>query len=184
MNKKTKKQKFKIAGLIALIASSLAIGGVAYNKSTDTSDKKTEEQIDFLRFQVNEIDSAELSAITEDDDLNNELSILENVEKLKELTGSSYWSLSGDNGSILEALFQIKTSVSKASGMDNTLSETESELISAIENLKEVSSTLREYSSSLENDTERINEIQERLFLLEKLKLSKDNQDFFDNMNS
>ncbi len=132
--------------------------------------QKTEDQIEFLKFQVDEIEKAELNSLTEDEELNNELSVLENVEKLKELTGSSYWSLSGDNGSILDALFQIKASISKASGMDNTLAETESELIGAIEDLKEVSATLRDYSNSLENDTERINEIQERLFLLEKLK--------------
>lgn len=132
--------------------------------------QKTEEQFDFLRFQVNEIEEAALNSVTEDEELNNELSVLENVEKLKELTGSSYWSLSGDDSSIIDALFQIKTSLSKAAAMDNTLEETESELLSAIENLKEVSASLRDYSSSLENDTERINEIQERLFLLEKLK--------------
>ncbi len=132
--------------------------------------QRTEEQIDFLKFQVNEIEEAALNSITEDEDLNNELNVLENVEKLKELTGSSYWSLSGDDGSIIEGLFQIKANLSRASGMDNSLEETESELISAIETLKDVSSSLRDYSSSLENDTERINTIQERLFLLDKLK--------------
>ena len=81
-------------------------------------------------------------------------------------------------------MLQIKTSVTKASGLDNSLTEIESELLSAIETLKEVSSNLRDYSSSLENDTERINEVQERLFLLDKLKISKDNKDFFTNMNS
>lgn len=132
--------------------------------------EKTEEQIDFLKFQVEEIENASLNSINEDEELNNELSVLENVEKLKELTGSSYWSLSGDDSSILDALFQIKSTLSKASSMDNSLEESESELLNAIEILKEVSSTLRDYSSSLENDTERMNEIQERLFLLEKLK--------------
>ena len=132
--------------------------------------QRTEEQIDFLKFQVNEIEEAALNSINEDEDLNNELNVLENVEKLKELTGSSYWSLSGDDGSIIEGLFQIKANLSRASGMDNSLEETESELISAIETLKDVSSSLRDYSSSLENDTERINTIQERLFLLDKLK--------------
>ena len=132
--------------------------------------QKTEDQIEFLKFQVEEIDNSSLSSITEDEELNNELSVLENVEKLKELTGSASWSLSGDDNSILEALFQIKTNLAKASGMDNSLEELENEFITALEGIKEVSSTLRDYSSSLENDTERINEIQERLFLLEKLK--------------
>ena len=132
--------------------------------------EKTEEQIDFLKFQVGEIEDANLNSLNEDEELNNELSVLENAEKLKELSGSAYWSLSGDDSSIMDALFQIKANLSKASGMDNSLESTESELISAIEVLKEVSSSLRDYSSSLENDTERMNEIQERLFLLDKLK--------------
>ncbi len=131
--------------------------------------EKTEEQIDFLKFQVNEIEEANI-VINEDEELNNELSVLENVEKLKDLTGSAYWTLSGDDGSIMDALFQIKMSLSKAVSLDNSLEETESELLGAIETLKDLSSSLRDYSSSLENDTERINTIQERLFLIEKLK--------------
>ena len=132
--------------------------------------QKTEDQIEFLKFQFEEIENASLSSLTEDEDLNNELSVLENVEKLKELTGSSYWSLSGDDSSVLEGLFQIKSTLAKAATMDNSLENIESEFINAVEILKEVSSTLRDYSSSLENDTERINKIQERLFLIEKLK--------------
>ncbi len=131
---------------------------------------KTEDQIEFLKFQVNEIEEAQLSSTTEDEELNNELSVLENVEKLKDLTGASYWSISGDDGSVLEGLLQIKTNLSKASGMDGALEEVEGELIEAIELLKNVSSTLRDYSSALDNDEERINTIQERLFLLDKLK--------------
>lgn len=131
--------------------------------------QKTEEQIDFLKFQVNEIEEASL-VLNEDEELNNELSVLENIEKLKELTGSAYWTLSGDDSSIMEALFQIKNSVSKAVGLDNSLVDSESQLLSAIETLKDFSASLRDYSSSLENDTERINTIQERLFLIDKLK--------------
>ena len=131
---------------------------------------KTEEQIDFLKFQVNEIDEAQIKSAKEDEELNNELSVLENVEKLKDLTGSSFWAISGDDGSILDTLIQIKTNLSKASGMDSSLEDSESHVIEAIEVLKDVSSSLREYSSALEFDEERINSIQERLFMLDKLK--------------
>ena len=134
------------------------------------SANKTEDQIEFLKFQVDEIENAGVNDIDEDEKLNNELAVLENVEKLKDLTGSSYWSISGDDGSIIESLLQIKQNLSKASGMDNSLEEIESELIGAIDSLKGISSYLRDYSSSLENDEERINIIQERLFLLDKLK--------------
>ena len=130
----------------------------------------TADRIEFLKFQVNEITEANINDILEDEKLTNELNVLENVEKLKELTGSSYWSISGDDASILDGLSQIKSNISKASQMDSSLETTESELIEAIERLKTVSYTLREYSSSLDNDEERINSIQERLFLLDKLK--------------
>ncbi len=135
-----------------------------------TASDVTENQIEFLKFQINEIDSAAIKSSSEDDELNQELEILENAEKLKELTGSSYWAINGDDGSIMEALGKIKQNVSKAASLDKNLEETESNLIDAIERLRDAGSELREYSQNLDNDTERLNEIQERLFVLDKLK--------------
>ncbi len=135
-----------------------------------TASDMTENQLEFLKFQIDEIYSANIQNPTEDEDLNNELEVLENAEKLKELTGSAYWAINGDDGSIMEALSKIKQNVSKASSMDKNLEETETDLIDAIERLKDAASALRDYSQNLDNDTERLNEIQERLFLLDKLK--------------
>ena len=135
-----------------------------------TASDVTENQIEFLKFQINEIDSAAIKSSSEDDELNQELEILENAEKLKELTGSSYWAINGDDGSIMEALGKIKQNVSKAASLDKNLEETESNLIDAIERLRDAGSELREYSQNLDNDTERLNKIQERLFVLDKLK--------------
>lgn len=132
--------------------------------------QNTEDQKDFLKFQVDEIENASLNSFTEDEDLNNELSVLENVEKLKDVTGSAYWALSGDDSSIIGGLFQIKANLSKAMNLDSSLEEMESEIINILDNLKTVSSSLRDYSSALEYDEERINIIQERIFLLDKLK--------------
>ena len=138
----------------------------AAKNSADT----TESQIEFLKFQVQEIEAAEIQSETEDEELGAELEVLENAEKLKELTGSSYWAINGDDGSILEALGKIKQNLSKAVDMDKNLEESEQNLVDAIERLRDVGSDLREYSQNLDNDEERLNEIQERLFLLDKLK--------------
>lgn len=138
--------------------------------SAKNSADSTEAQIEFLKFQVSDIENAEIQSETEDDELNNELEVLENAEKLKELTGASYWAINGDDGSILEALGKIKQNVSKAASMDKNLEELEQTLVDAIERLRDTGSELRDYSQNLENDTERLNEIQERLFLLDKLK--------------
>ena len=138
----------------------------AAKNSADT----TESQIEFLKFQVSEIEAAEIQSENEDEDLNSELEVLENAEKLKELTGSSYWAINGDDGSILEALGKIKQNLSKAASMDKNLEEVEQNLVDVIERLRDSGSELREYSQNLDNDEERLNEIQERLFLLDKLK--------------
>lgn len=130
----------------------------------------TENQIEFLKFQINEIDEAQINDENEYDNLKNELNILDNVEKLKELTGSSYWALNGDDGSVANAIGLVKTNVSKAAQMDEKLTSVEGDLISVAEILQEISATLRDYSQNLDNDGERLNSIQERIFLLDKLK--------------
>ena len=48
-----------------------------------TSADMTESQLEFLQFQVNEIDSAQIQGEDEDEKLNAELEVLENAEKLK-----------------------------------------------------------------------------------------------------
>ena len=139
-------------------------------ETAKSSANATESQIDFLKFQINEIEEANIQSVTEEDELNQELEVLENAEKLKELTGSSYWAINGDDGSILDALAKIKVDISKAAGFDSSLEEVNQQFVDAVENLKDLSSTLREYSQNLDNDTERLNEIQERLFIFDKLK--------------
>ena len=130
----------------------------------------TESQIDFLKFQINEIEEAQIQNENEDNELEQELEILNNAEKLKELTGSAYWAINGDDGSIIEALAKIKSDISKASGYDSKLEEINFDFSNVTESLREISSFLRDYSQNLDNDTQRLNDIQERLFLLDKLK--------------
>lgn len=130
----------------------------------------TENQIEFMKFQINEIEEAQINDINEYDTIKNEQSILENIEKLKELTGSAYWALTSDENSVLGALSTIKMNISKAAQMDGNLSSIEGDIISVSELLQEISSSLRNYSQNLDNDTEKLNNNQERIFLLDKLR--------------
>ena len=130
----------------------------------------TESQIDFLKFQINEIEEAQIQSATEDDELAGELEILANAEKLKELTGGAYWAINGDDGSIMEAVAHIKTDISKAADFDSKLEEVNNQFAELSENLREISSFLRDYSQNLDNDTQRLNDIQERIYNLDKLK--------------
>ena len=139
-------------------------------ENAKNSANTTESQIDFLKFQINEIEEADIQGINEDTELEQELEILTNAEKLKELTGGSYWAINGDDGSILEGLSKIKVDISKASSYDPKLEDINSQFLDVIENLKDISSSLRNYSQNLDNDTQRLDEIQERLFIFDKLK--------------
>ncbi len=139
-------------------------------ETAKTSANATESQIDFLKFQINEIEEADIQSETEDEELSNELEVLSNAEKLKELTGSAYWTINGDDDSILEALSKIRVDLSKAAGFDSSLEEINQQFLDAVENLKDISSNLRDYSQNLDNDTQRLDEIQERLYIFDKLK--------------
>ncbi len=139
-------------------------------ETAQNSANATESQIDFLKFQINEIEQANIEDVNEEEVLQNELSVLENAEKLQELTQSSYWALNGDEGSLIDALLQIKANISKAVGMDNSLESAEQAIIELSELTRDLSSTLRDYYQSINSDTARLNEVQERLYLFDKLK--------------
>ena len=130
----------------------------------------TESQLDFLKFQINEIEQANIEDVNEEETLQNELSVLENAEKLQELTQGSYWSLNGDEGSLIDALLQIKANISKAVDMDRSLEPAEQSIIEISELTRDLSATLRDYYQSINSDTARLNEVQERLYLFDKLK--------------
>lgn len=137
-----------------------------YKKLEETA----EQQKEFLNFQINEIEAANIQDENEDEELKKELEVLSNVEKIKELSYSSYWILNGEDSNILNALSKIKANLSKLSSMDETVQPLEEDFVSAYETLKEIASQMRDYSETKENDEERMNFIGERLSLLDKLK--------------
>lgn len=139
-------------------------------EEAQNSANATESQLDFLKFQINEIEQANIEDVNEEETLQNELSVLENAEKLQELTQGSYWSLNGDEGSLIDALLQIKANISKAVDMDRALEPAEQSIIEISELTRDLSATLRDYYQSINSDTARLNEVQERLYLFDKLK--------------
>lgn len=140
-----------------------------YNQALNANNI-TENQIDFLRFQIAEIEDANIENINEDVELEKELEVLLNAEKLKELTYSAYWGLVNDETSIISGISSIKNNISKASEFDEKIQELESSISEAQEILRETASALRNYSENIEPNAQRISEIQERIALLDKLK--------------
>ena len=128
-----------------------------------------EKEIEFLKFQLKELDDASIRE-NEEDELKSELNILSNVQELKEGTYGAYYALYGDSQSIVEALSKIKYEISSCSELDKNLKEAENTLFDAFENLKDCANFLRDYSSNLELNPNRIDELNERISLIQKLK--------------
>jgi len=131
--------------------------------------KQNEERIEFLTFQLKELDDAAIKE-NEEDELKSEIDILSNVQELKEGTYSSYYALYGDNQSIIEALGKIKYEISSLSELDKNLEEVKNSLFDAFENLKDSANFLQSYSSNLELNPLRLDELNERISLIQKLK--------------
>lgn len=130
----------------------------------------SQNQVDFLKFQMDEISDAQIEDELEDEKLQQELEILLNAQTLKELTYSSYLALRGEDNSAINLLGQIQKNVGKANEIDEKLSEMNDEIGNCVEILKDVASKLRNYSENVEPDGQKMDFIQQRLDVLDKLK--------------
>lgn len=127
------------------------------------------KEIDFLKFQLDEIDDAQILQ-GEEEELISKLNVLSNAQNLKEETYKAHWALSGSDDSIVEALSKIKYVVENCISIDKNLQDASNSIFDSLENLKDVSNFLRDYSSNLEYDENEINELNERISLIQKLK--------------
>lgn len=134
-----------------------------------TQSNTNQDKIEFLKFQIDEIEKADIKE-NEEDELNSEMEVLSNIQELKDLSYSSYWALGGQDGSITEVLGKIGYNVSQIKNFDKELSPLEENFFNALEILRDISSELRNYSENLEDNPERLDEVNERLELIQKLK--------------
>ncbi|OGI02012.1 MAG: DNA repair protein RecN [Candidatus Melainabacteria bacterium GWF2_32_7] len=128
------------------------------------------QKIDFLKFQIEEISNAKIQNINEYDELMNERSILLNSEELKEITHSGYELLYNQDSSIIDILNSIKNKLIKASEFDENLSKLAEIIDSSSINLKEAANELRDYAENLETNPAKLNQVEERIEILDKLK--------------
>ncbi len=131
--------------------------------------QNNQREIEFLSFQLKELDDAEIKT-NEEEEIKKELNVLVNAQELKEKTYGAYWALYGDNQNIIEGLSKIKYEISNCATLDKNLTNSQETLFDALENLKDCASYLRDYSSNLEFNPEQLNELNERLSLIQKLK--------------
>ncbi len=147
------------------------------NKLVAEIDKLTEEnrkykkERDFIEFEINELEEANLSA-EEEEELKREEKILSNTQEFAELIESSKTLLTQrENGSILDLLDDFIDNVREASEINPLLSDilTRAERIRA--EIKDFDRELSEFESENLFDPERLAEIENRLSFLSTLKI-------------
>ena len=134
------------------------------------ANSNTQSQIDFLKFQIDEIEKAQIEDSQEDKKLDEELTILTNAGDLKQMSNAVYYAISEDDNAVLSHLNSIKSQMNRFSGIDKEISDASECVENAVEILREVSSQMRSYSERMEVDEQKIFEIQNRIEVLEKLK--------------
>lgn len=125
---------------------------------------------DYLKFQIREIEEADLQ-VGEDLLLVKERKVLQNAEKISAGSKSAYEKIYGGRGAgawdlireSVNLLQEVSLLDEKAEGIFQKLNE-----INFL--LEDVVSELRDYGDNIQNDPYRIDEIEQRIILINKLK--------------
>ena len=135
----------------------------------ESINRESGEREEFLRYQLKEIEDAGIT-VGEDLSLSREKNILSNAKKLVEYAAESYDALYGKGGSILEELGGTIDNIKEIKKIDPDLKVSEQELDSMFFSLEDIAFTLRDYVKDISFNPDRLEEIEDRLEYLGKLK--------------
>ncbi|HWJ04003.1 MAG TPA: DNA repair protein RecN, partial [Verrucomicrobiae bacterium] len=135
-------------------------------------DKDLARREDMLRFQLEEIGSANLQT-GEEEDLLQERQRLVNAEKLSTLTQTAYEKLFSGwerQKSAFDLAGSVVANLKELAGIDARVSDLVADMESAYYQLEEVASALRTYSDEIVFDPQRQEQVEDRLTLMRTLK--------------
>lgn len=135
-----------------------------------SSQREREREMDMLRYQIEEIASANLEA-GEEERLNAEKTVLLNAERIRTALETAHMALSGaEESSALSAIDTARRSMRDIAALNKdyeALGDKIEELYYAAE---DISFVLRDTSENVESDMQRLEEIEQRLKLISDLK--------------
>ncbi len=137
-----------------------------------TAQLDAERRMDLLTYQAEEIESAGI-VIGEDEKLRKERDRLANAENLSKLANQSLFLLEeGDDQTpaIMDLIGEVSEAMTDLAKVDESQSELAIQAEAIIEQLSEIESTLRDYLDTLEFNPARLDQVEERIDLLNQLK--------------
>lgn len=133
------------------------------------SEQERLRTLDLIRFQVEELRNARLEP-GEDARLEEERGMLANVEKLRAAATAAFNGLYEDEGSALARLAAAEKSLEELARYDASANPYLEPLASARAFIEDFAAFLRGYLGKLEADPQRLEEIEDRLAIISRLK--------------
>jgi DNA repair protein RecN (Recombination protein N) len=135
----------------------------------DEKERESARRIDLLAFQSAEIAAAGLKS-DEETELEDQRQILASAGKLGSTSSEAFELLYGGDGAILGQLRRISTSIKEIAAIDHGLAELATTLEGAYLQLEDAAIELRDYSSRIESDPATLQQIDDRLDQIGRLK--------------
>jgi DNA repair protein RecN (Recombination protein N) len=133
------------------------------------SDRDRGARIDLLSFQRGEIDKASPRA-GEDEELAAQRHVLANADKLSRLCAESYGALYEEDHAVLAGLNAVWKRVGELAALDARFAPFIERRNGVQSELEELAFFLRDYASNLDASPERLQQVEDRLAQLERLK--------------
>src|SRR5580698_3481362 len=160
------------------LEADLGAYATAYEHARELRDRVSElerrerertELLEIARFRAAELERAELVA-GEDDELAINRAILANATRLAEAANEAEQSLYGGESAAIDAVGRAIARLAEAAAIDAKLGNALEMITSAHANLEEAARTLAAYAARIEADPKRLEEIENRLQELTRLK--------------
>lgn len=135
----------------------------------ETAERDREQRLDFLKHQSEEIAAAELS-VEEEQALLEERLRLQNAERLVATARRAYDALYDGNGSVCEVLGALSTDLQAVAEIDKNLAALSEAVQHNLFELEDVAVQIRSYLGEVTSTPGRIDEVEERLAQLNRLK--------------
>ncbi len=128
-----------------------------------------ERQIDLYQHEINEIENAQLKP-NEDVNIEEECNILSNSEKIQNTLSLCSEYLYESENSIIERLREIANKLSEIKNIDKSFENTAEVCSQSIYQLEDIASTLRNDVEKYNFDQNRLEQVEERIEVIKKLK--------------
>lgn len=133
-------------------------------------DRERAVRLELVSFQLNELHTAALTTADEDDTLAGERQILRSADRIHQLCQAGYVDLYDDEQAVLGRLKQVWKGVGELAGFDARFVPFLEAREGIDAQLEELALALRDFAARVDASPARLQEVEDRLALLERLK--------------